>query len=119
MRSRLKKWASVGVIFSLLSWVAPPALHAQTEDPWDFLHNFTLVHGAVSPIEDGYVGAVLHNPAEDHLALVIFAGVCDGSGCVVENIVAYFVIDSRGVLVRHHVEPGARFESIIGDFQIS
>jgi hypothetical protein len=108
----------VGIIFSLLSSVVP-VLQAQTEDPWDFLQTFILVRGTVRPIEDGYIAAVLYNSAEEHLALVIFAGICDRSSCAVENIVAHFVIDSRGVLLRHHIQPGAGFESIIGRFQIS
>src|SRR5574342_456681 len=106
MRPRLIKLASVAAVFSILSAV-PAALHAQAEEPWKFLQDFTLVRGAVRPVKDGYVGAVLHNSAKEHFALVIFAGGCRGQSCAVENPVAYFVVDTKGLLVKSHIEPGA------------
>ena len=118
MRSRLIKLASVAAIFSILLAV-PPALHGQAEDPWNFLQDFTLVDGAGRPIEDGYIGAMLHNSEEGLFALVIFAGGCRGQSCAVENPVAYFVVDTKGRLVKSHVEPGAKLETMLGGFQIS
>jgi len=118
MPSRLTKLASVAVIFSFLSAV-PPLLHAQAGELWTFLQDFTLVSGAVRPVRDGYVGAVLRNTAKGYFALVIYTGVCQAQSCAAEKPVAYFVVDTDGVLIRHHLEPGATLESLIGGFQIS
>jgi hypothetical protein len=109
--------AYVVVILLILSAVTS-ALHAQTEEPWNALRDFTFIQGAISPVTNGYIGAVLHNPAKQHFALVIFAGVCRGHSCAVETPVAYFVVDAQGLLLASHVEPGAKLESI-GGFQIS
>ena len=106
------------MLFSTLL-AAPQSSHAQAEEPWNFLQDFTLVDGAVRPVKDGYVGAVLSNPATGYFALVIYPGVCRGQSCAVENPVAFFVVDAKGILVRHHLEPGATIESMIGGFQIS
>ena len=118
MPSRLIRLASIAIIFAILS-AAPQSSHAQAEEPWKFLQDFTLVSGAVRPVNDGYVGVVLTNAAMRYFALVIYAGVCRGQSCAVENPVAYFVVDTTGIVVRHHLEPGATIESMISGFQIS
>lgn len=118
MRYRLIKAVSVAVIMSILSAV-PSILHAQAEEPWNFLKDFTAVSGAVRPVKDGYVGAVLHNPGKGYFALVIYPGVCRGQRCAVENPLAFFVVDTHGILVQHHIEPDAKLDSTIGGFQIS
>jgi hypothetical protein len=117
VRYKLKNLVYVTVILLILSAVAS-ALYAQTEEPWNALRDFTFVHGAIGPLTDGHVGAVLHNSAKAHFALVIFAGVCHGHSCAVETPLAYFVVDTQGLLLISHVEPGAKLESI-GGFQIS
>jgi len=116
VRYKLKNLVYVAVILLLLSAVAS-ALHAQTEEPWNALRDFTFVHGAIGPLTEGHVGAVLHNSAKAHFALVIFAGVCHGHSCAVETPVAYFVVDAQGLLLTSHVEPGAKLGSV-GGFQI-
>ena len=118
MRIRLTRAVSIAIVLLALS-PAPQSSHAQAEEPWKFLQDFTLVNGAVRPVNDGYVGAVLNNPAKGYFALVIYAGVCRGQSCAVERPVAFFVVDTTGVLIRHHLEPGATLESMIGSFQIS
>ena len=105
MPSRLIRLASIAMIFAILS-AAPQSSHAQAEEPWKFLQDFTIVSGAVRPVNDGYVGAVLSNPAKGYFALVIYAGVCRGQSCAVKRPVAFFVVDTKGALVRHHLEPG-------------
>ncbi len=117
MRSKLNNLIYVAVVLSILSAVGS-ALHAQTDEPWNVLRDFTFIHGTIGPVTDGYIGAVLHNSAKAHFALVIFAGVCHGHSCAVETPVAYFVVDAKGLLLTSHVEPGAKLESI-GGFQIS
>ena len=117
VRSKLNNLAYVAVVLLILSAVGS-ALHAQTDEPWNVLRDFTFIHGTISPVTDGYIGAVLHNPAKAHFALVIFAGVCHGHSCAVESPVAYFVVDAKGLLLTSHVEPGTKLESI-GGFQIS
>ena len=87
VRFKLNKLA-IAVVVLILSAVGS-ALHAQTEEPWNVLRDFTFIHGSISPVKDGYIGAVLHNPAKAHFALVIFAGVCHGHNCAVESPVAY------------------------------
>lgn len=118
MRSRLIRLASIAMIFAILS-AAPQSSDAQAEEPWTFLQDFTPVSGAVRPVNDGYVGAVLTNSATGYFALVVYPGVCRRQSCSVENPVAYFVVDTKGILVRHHLEPGATIESMISGFQIS
>ena len=118
MPSRLIRLVSIAVVLLMLSAV-PQSSHAQVEDPWKFLQDFTLASGAVRPVNDGYVGAVLTNSAMGYFALAIYAGVCRRQSCAVENPVAYFVVDTKGILVRHHLEPGATIESMISGFQIS
>ena len=118
MRIRLISAVSIAIVFLALSPV-PQSSQAQAEEPWEFLQDFTLVRGAVRPVNDDYVGAVLSNPARGYFALVIYTGVCRGQSCAVESPVAYFVIDTNGVLVRHYIEPGTTLESMIGSFQIS
>ena len=118
MRSQLRNLTAIAAVLSILL-VVPPALHAQAEDPWNYLQNFTLVDGAGRPLEDGYIGVVLHNSEEGLFALVIFAGGCRGQSCAVENPVAYFVVDTQNRLVKSHVEPGAKLETMLGGFLIS
>ncbi len=118
MPLRLISLVSIVIVLLTLSAV-PQSSHAQAEEPWKFLQDFTVVRGAVRPVNDGYVGAVLSNPAKGYLALVIYAGVCRGQSCAVERPVAFFVVDTKGVLIRHHLEPGATLESMVDGFQIS
>lgn len=118
MRIRLISAVSIAIVLLALSAV-PQSSEAQAEEPWKFLQDFTLISGAVRPVNDGYVGAVLSNPAKGYFALVIYAGVCRGQSCAVERPVAFFVVDNEGVLVRHHLEPGATLDSMVSGFQIS
>jgi hypothetical protein len=118
MRIRLISAVAIAFILLALSPVTR-STQAQAEEPWKFLQDFTLVNGAVRPVNDDYIGAVLSNPVKGYFALVIYAGICRGQSCAVERPVAYFVIDTNGVLVRHHLEPGATLESMIGRFEIS
>lgn len=118
MRIRLISAVSIAIVLLTLSPVAQSS-QAQAEEPWQFLQDFTLVSGAVRPVNDGYVGAVLSNPAKGYFALVIYAGVCRGQSCTVERPVAFFVVDTTGVLIRQHLEPEATLESMVSGFQIS
>lgn len=118
MRSRLIKIVSPLIVFSILLGVRPP-LQAQEENPWNFLRDFQFVEGAVSPLKDGYVATVLHDPATGLFALVIYRGVCRDRDCVVDNPKAFIAVESPGHIVKLHVEPGAKLESMILGFQIS
>lgn len=117
MRSRLIKIVSALIVFSILLGVRPP-LQAQEENPWNYLRDFQFVEGAVRPVKDGYVATVLHNPANGLFALVIYRGVCRAADCVVDNPKAFIAVDSPGRIVKVHVEPGAKLESMMG-FQFS
>jgi hypothetical protein len=117
LRSRLMKIMSPLIVFSILLGVRPP-LQAQEENPWNYLRDFQFVEGAVRPVQDGYVAIVLHNPAKGLFALVIYPGKCRGADCVVDNPKAFIAVDSPGHMVKLHVEPGAKLESMMG-FQFS
>lgn len=118
MRSRFIKIASALIVFSILLAVRPP-LQAQEENPWNYLRDFQFVEGAVGPVKDGYVAIVFHNRAKGLFALVIYPGVCRAGDCLVENPKAFIAVDSPGRIVKLHVEPGAKLESMILGFQIS
>ena len=117
MRSCLVKFGSALIALSILLLVRPP-LQAQEENPWNYLRDFQFVEGAVRPVKDGYVATVLHNPAKGLFALVIYRGVCRAADCVVDNPKAFIAVDSPGRIVKLHLEPGAKLESMMG-FQFS
>jgi hypothetical protein len=116
MQSRLIKPGLVAVILLFLL-AAPQSVRAQAREPWKFLEDFALVPGAVSRVEDGYIGAVFHNSEKGLFALIIYPGVCGSQGCNVKDPVAYFVVDTKGLLVKLHVEPGTELSSLITGFQ--
>jgi hypothetical protein len=115
--SRLIKIAPALIVFSILLAVRPP-LQAQEENPWNYLRDFQFVEGAVRPVKDGYIATLLHNPSKGLFALVIYPGVCRAADCVVDNPKAFIAVDSPGRIVKLHVEPGAKLESMMG-FQFS
>lgn len=116
MQSRLIRPRLVAVIlWFLLAWI--PSVPAQAREPWKFLEDFALVPGAVSRVEDGYVAAVFHNSEKGLFALILYPGVCGSQGCNVKDPVAYFVVDTKGLLVKLYVEPGAELSSPIAGFQ--
>jgi hypothetical protein len=118
MQSCLKRLIPAAVI--LLSLLAvSPSVRAQADEPWMFLRDFTVVPGAVSEIESGYVASVFRNTEKGLLALVIYPEVCDPSGCGVENPVAYFVVDTKGLLVKLHLNPGTKLSSLNTGFHIA
>jgi hypothetical protein len=106
------------VILLILLAVAPSA-RAQGDGPWMFLRDFTVVPGAVSELEDGYVASVFRNSEKGLLALVIYPGVCDPSGCAVQDPVAYLVVDAQGLLVKLHLNPGTKLSSVIAGFHVA
>ena len=118
MQPRLRRLMMATVISSILLSVAP-SVRAQTDGPWMILQDFALVPGAVGPVEDGYVGSVFRNFEKGLLALVIYPGMCDPTGCAVQSPVAYLVVDAEGTLVKIHLEPGTRLSSLIPDLHIA
>lgn len=118
MRSLLFKIGSALIVSSILLAVRSPS-QAQEENPWNYLRDFQFVEGAVRPVKDGFVATVLQNRAKGLFALVIYAGVCRAGDCVVDNPKAFIAVDSPGHIVKLHVEPGAKLESMILGFQIS
>ncbi|MBI2365067.1 MAG: hypothetical protein HYV01_08700 [Deltaproteobacteria bacterium] len=116
MQSRLIKPGLVAVILLFLL-AGLPAVPAQAGEPWEFLEDFALVPGAVSRVEDGYVAAVFHSSEKGLFALIIFPGVCGSQSCNVKDPVAYFVVDTKGLLVKLHVEPGTELSLLIAGFQ--
>jgi hypothetical protein len=118
MHSRLIKIQSALIVVAVLLLVRSP-LHAQEENPWKFLRDFEFVEGAVSPVQDGYIGTVLQNTAKGLIALVIYPGECRAGNCVVGSPTAFIAVDSPGRIVKLHQEPGMKLESIIFGFQIS
>jgi hypothetical protein len=117
LHSRLIKIGLALIVFSILLVIRSPA-HAQEENPWSYLRDFQIVEGAVRPVKDGYVATVLQNRAKGLFALVIYAGVCRARDCVVDRPKAFIALDSPGHMVKLHVEPGAKLESMILGFQI-
>lgn len=83
------------------------------------MRDFQFVEGAVSPLKDGYVAVVFHNATKGLFALVIYPGRCRAGDCVVDNPKAFIAVDSPGRIVKLHVEPGAKLESMLLGFQIS
>ena len=117
MQSRLIKLGLVSVIHLFLLAVLL-TVPAQAGEPWKFIEDFALVPGAVSRVEDGYVAAVFHNSEKRLFALIIYPGVCGSQSCNVKDPVAYFVVDTKGLLVELHVvEPGTELSSLIAGFQ--
>jgi len=106
------------IALTILLLVRAP-LDAQQDSPWSFLQDFGFVQGAVSPVQGGYVAAVLYDSAKNLFALVIYPGECRTQSCAVKAPVAFFVVDSEGLLVKHHVEPGAELASIIPGLNFS
>ena len=118
MHPRSKKIGSALIIIAILLLVRSP-LHAQEENPWRYLRDFEFVEGAVSPVQDGYIATVLRNNAKGLFALVIYPGECRAGDCVVGSPTAFIAVDSPGRIVKLHVEPGMKLESIILGFQVS
>jgi hypothetical protein len=116
MQSRLIKRVLVAVILFILLALLP-SVPAQAGEPWKFLEDFALVPGAVTRVEDGYVAAVFHNSEKRLFALIVYSGVCGSQSCNVKDPVAYFVVDTKGLLVKFHLEPGAEISSVIAGFQ--
>lgn len=117
MKCHLKQGIAVAVI-GAICLLAPPRSHSRDEEPWNYLRGFTPVEGAVSLINHAYVGVVFHDAGSGYLALVVYPGVCQAQDCGLEPPVAFFVVDSGGSLVRHHLEPGTSLENVFGNFQI-
>ena len=118
MHSHLMKIGLAHVVFVILLFARSP-LHAQEENPWKFLSDFEFVEGVVSPVQDGYVATMLHNTTKGLFALVFYPGECRAGNCVVGSPTAFIAVDSPGRIVKLHLEPGMKLESIILGFQIS
>ena len=118
MHPRSIKIGSALIIVALLLLVRSP-LRAQEENPWRYLSDFEFVEGAVSPVQEGYIATVLRNNAKGLFALVIYPGECRAGDCVVGSPTAFIAVDSPGRIVRLHVEPGMKLESLILGFQVS
>ena len=118
MRSCSIRLILVAAVLSFLLGAAP-SVRTQAAGPWAFLQDFTHVPGAVSRLEEGYVATVFRNSEKDLLALVIYPGVCDPAGCSVESPIAYFIVDTKGLLVKLHLEPGSRLSSLITGFHFA
>ena len=117
-RARLVKLGSALIVFATLLLVRSP-LHAQEDNPWIYLRDFEFVEGAVSPVQGGYIATMLRNTAKGLLALVIYPGECRAGDCIVGSPTAFIAVDSPGRIVKLHIEPGMKLESIILGFQTS
>jgi hypothetical protein len=104
----------------LLALVVPPTLRATTEDPWEFLRDFTHVQGAISQVEEQHIGALFYKAEPELIALIIFPVDCSIQGCELLHPVAYAVFDAEGQMVSFHAEPGqAILLSKLTGFQIT
>jgi len=106
------------IVVAILLLVRSP-LHAQEENPWKFLRDFEFVEGAVSSVQEGYIATMLQNTAKGLTALVIYPGECHDGNCCVVSPTAFIAVDSPGRIVKLHVEPGMKLDSILLGFQIS
>src|SRR6185436_10171706 len=109
MYARLIKIGSALIVVAILLLIRSP-LHAQEENPWQFLRDFEFVEGAVSPLQEGYIATVLQNTAKGLTALVIYPGKCRGGNCGVASPKAFIAVDSPGRIVKLHQEPGMKLE---------
>jgi hypothetical protein len=101
-RADLAKACFVFIVPALTLALQPH--QAKGQNPWGHLSGFQAV--TVSRIADTAAVAVLVNPENKLLAMVVFPAACDGEGCVLRDPGAFFVTDLEGGLVRLHIEPG-------------
>lgn len=86
--------------------VGPPSLGAQSENPWNFVQDFTLVPGSIVQVEEHYVAALFRNIEKGLSAVVVYTAQCGSGICTIESNVAYAVYDAQGANIRHYVDPG-------------
>jgi hypothetical protein len=101
-RADLAKACFVFIVPALTLALQPH--QAKGQNPWGHLSGFHAV--GVSRIADTAAVAVLVNPENKLLAMVVFPAACDGEGCVLSDPGAFFVTDLDGGVVRLHIEPG-------------
>lgn len=89
----------------MLAQALPPSLRAQSENPWNFLADFTLVPGSIVQIQEHYVAALFRDPQKRLSAVVLYTADCDSRTCTIGDSVAYVVFDAQGIDVRHYVNP--------------
>ena len=105
--SRLKKTGLAGAILSL-ALIVPLLVEAEESgDPWKFLNGFTPVRGAISQVEERYIAALFQNPKKALRPLVIYPADCGSQICSLDRPVAYSVFDTKGLIVKLYIEPGA------------
>ena len=105
MITGLVKLGLASTIFSMTLMITP-SLNSSTEGPWDFLHGFVYVPGAVGQIETRHIGTLYYNADQELTALVIYPVDCGSEQCALRHPVAFAVFAARGQIVKFHADPG-------------